>query len=56
MHATTRPQDDTDAEPHAWTVEGDDYGPLMAEVRAAVPAGWVLLHVQIARSHTGSGG
>lgn len=45
LHAASRPVDDTTAEPHRWTVEGDDYARLYAEARAAVPAGWVLLYV-----------
>ncbi len=46
IHAASRPADDTTAEAHRWTVETDDYEAGLAEVRMAVPDGWVLLHVQ----------
>lgn len=46
IHAASRPANDTSAEPHRWTVEGDDYDALLAEVKAAVPDGWVLLSVR----------
>lgn len=49
IHASSRLHDDTTAEPHRWTVEGDDYDQLYAEVQAAVPEGWVLLSVQVER-------
>lgn len=49
LHATSRPIDDPDAEPHRWTVEAPDYTAAYAEARAAVPDGWLLLHVQVDR-------
>lgn len=49
IHAASRPADDTTAEAHRWTVETDDYEAGMAEVRMAIPEGWVLLHVTVDR-------
>lgn len=49
MRAASRPTDDYDAEPHRWSVEGDDYDQLYAEVQAAVPEGWRLLHLRVER-------
>jgi hypothetical protein len=49
IHAGRRPKDDTTAEAVHWTVETDDYDAGMAEVRAAVPEGWVLLSVRVER-------
>ena len=49
IHAARRLKDDTTAEAVHWTFETDNYETGMAEVRAAVPEGWVLLHVQVDR-------
>lgn len=49
MHASSRPANDTTAQPHTWTVEAADYDTAYAEARAAVPDGWVLLSVQVDR-------
>ena len=49
IHAASRPAIDTGAEAHRWTVEADDYDTAMAEIRAAVPDGFVLLAVQVDR-------
>lgn len=49
MHAASRPRDDSTAEAHTWDLEGDDYDQLLAEAKASVPDGWVLLHVRVDR-------
>lgn len=49
IHAARRLKDDTTAEAVHWTVEADDYEAGMERVRAEVPEGWVLLHVQVDR-------
>lgn len=49
LHAASRPADDTTAEAHHWTLEGDDYDTLLAEAKAGVPEGWVLLWVRVER-------
>jgi hypothetical protein len=49
IHAASRPHNDSTADAHRWSVEGDDYDALLAEVRAAVPDGWDLLSVQVER-------
>ncbi|WP_183407729.1 hypothetical protein [Nocardioides marmoriginsengisoli] len=46
LHAASRPTDDTTADAHHWTLEGDDYDALLAEAKASVPQGWVLLYVR----------
>lgn len=46
LHASSRPANDTAAEPHRWTIEGDEYDQLLAEAKAAVPDGWVLLSIR----------
>lgn len=47
LHASARPRDDSDAEPHRWTVEAPGYAAALAEAQAAVPEGWILQHVQV---------
>lgn len=49
LHASSRPRDDVDADPHRWTVEAADYDSAYAEAVAALPDGWILLHVQVER-------
>ncbi|NHA02113.1 hypothetical protein G5V59_27420 [Nocardioides sp. W3-2-3] len=47
IHAAARPRDTGSSERTHWTLEADDYGPAEREaIRAAVPAGWVLLYVR----------
>lgn len=47
LHARSRPHGDTDAEPHAFTVEADTYPEALAQAKASVPDGWDLLSVHI---------
>ncbi|WP_418060823.1 hypothetical protein [Pimelobacter simplex] len=49
IHAAHRPQGDTTAEAVRWTIETDDYEAGMAQVKAAVPQGHVLLGVRVER-------
>lgn len=46
LEARSRPRDDYDAEPHATVVEADTYEGALAEAKASVPDGWVLLSVR----------
>ena len=50
IHAASRPRDDPHAEPHRWSVEAADYDAGMAEIRMAVPDGWVLMYVRVDRA------
>lgn len=45
LHAASRPADDTIAEPHRFDVEAATYEDALAQARASVPDGWVLLYV-----------
>lgn len=49
IRAASRPKNDTTAEAHRWTIEADDYDTGLAEVKAAVPEGRVLLWVNVDR-------
>lgn len=47
IHAARRPKGDTTAEPVEWAIERDQYDDrTLAEIRAEVPEGWVLLYVR----------
>lgn len=45
LHAASRPDDDTTAEPHRYVVEAPTYDKALAQAQASVPEGWVLLSV-----------
>jgi hypothetical protein len=42
IEAHARPSDDVHSEPSNWSVEGDDYDELMAQIHRDLPTGWEL--------------